>query len=237
MKEKTDNNTGFNKIILKILKNRRNRTEQGNLKRLRIQRIQKVNKTRFLSYIFETRIKNMTEKRGKEEKNSFQGPDNRTHLYRMTEKLFSVGDDYWIENEKGKKAFYVDGKALRLQDTLILKDRDGNEVYEIKERLFKLRDTMDIKRDGNTVATVKKAFMTFIREKWEVELADGPDMEIQGDIFDYDYSIEANGQRVARISKSFFSLSDSYGIEIAPGQDDALILAIAAAIDQMAHDR
>jgi uncharacterized protein YxjI len=178
----------------------------------------------------------MMEKR-KEEKDGYQEQDARTHLYRMTEKLFSVGDDYWIENEKGKKAFYVDGKALRLQDTLILKDRDGNEVYEIKERLFKLRDTMDIKRDGTTIATVKKAFMTFIREKWEVELVDGPDIEIQGDIFDYDYSIEADGQRVARISKRFFSLSDSYGIEIAPGQDDALILAIAAAIDQMAHDR
>lgn len=178
----------------------------------------------------------MREKR-EEEKDNYQEQGARTHLYRMTEKLFSVGDDYWIENERGKKAFYVDGKALRLQDTLILKDRDGNEVYKIKERLFKLRDTMDIKRDGTTIAIVKKAFMTFIREKWEVELADGPDMEIQGDISDYDYSIEADGQRVARISKRFFSLSDSYGIEIAPGQDDALILAIAAAIDQMAHDR
>lgn len=168
----------------------------------------------------------------------FQSHEARTHLYRMTEKLVSIGDDYWIENERGKGIFYVDGKALRLQDTLILKDLNGNELYEIKERLFKLRDTMDIKSpDGDTVATVKKAFIAFIREKWEVEVADGPDMEIQGDILDYDYSIEANGQRIARISKSFFSLSDTYGIEIAPGQDDALVLAIAAAIDQMAHDK
>lgn len=169
---------------------------------------------------------------------NFQGHEARTHLYRMTEKLVSIGDDYWIENERGQRIFYVDGKAMRLQDTLVLKDLQGNEVYEIKERLFKLRDTMDIKNpEGSTVATVKKAFITFLREKWEVEVADGSDMEIQGDILDYDYSIEANGQRIARISKRFFSLTDTYGIEIVPGQDDALVLAIAAAIDQMAHDR
>ena len=159
------------------------------------------------------------------------------HIYRMHEKLISIGDDYWIEDEKGKKAFYVDGKVLRLRNTLILKDAQGNDLYNIQERLLKIRDTMDIMRaDGGVAATVKKALINILRDRWKVEVPDGPDMEIQGNILDHEYRIDSKGQQIAEISKKWFSLRDTYGVEIAPGQDDALILAIAAAIDQMEHN-
>ena len=159
------------------------------------------------------------------------------HIYRMHEKLISIGDDYWIEDDKGKKAFYVDGKVLHLRNTLILKDAQGNYLYKIQERLLKIRDTMDIKRaDGGVAATVKKAFITILRDKWKVEVPDGPDMEIQGNILDHEYRIDSEGQQIAEISKKWFRIRDTYGVEIVPGQDDALILAIAAAIDQMEHN-
>jgi len=161
----------------------------------------------------------------------------RKHIYRMHEKLISIGDDYWIEDEKGKKAFYVDGKALRLRNTLIFKDAQGNDLYKIQERLLKIRDTMDIKRtDGGVAATVIKALITILRDRWKVEVPDGPDMEIQGNILDHEYRIDSKGQLIAEVSKKWFSIRDTYGVEIAPGQDDALILAIVAAIDQMEHN-
>lgn len=171
----------------------------------------------------------------------FGGPGDRggesKHIYRMHEKLISIGDDYWIEDEKGERAFYVDGKALRLRNTLIFKDAQGNDLYKIQERLIKLRDTMDIKRvDGGVAATVKKALITILRDRWKVEVPDGPDMKIQGNILDHEYRIDSEGQRIAEISKKWFLIRDTYGVEIAPGQDDALILAIAAAIDQMEHN-
>ncbi|MHC1754599.1 MAG: LURP-one-related/scramblase family protein [Methanosarcina sp.] len=159
------------------------------------------------------------------------------HIYRMHEKLIAFGDDYWIEDEKGKRAFYVDGKALRLRNTLIFKDAQGNDLYKIQERLLKIRDTIDIKRaDDGLAATVKKAFIKILRDRWIVEIPDGPDMEIRGNILDYEYEIDSEGQRIAEISKKWFHIRDTYGVEIEPGQDIALILAIAAAIDQMAHD-
>ncbi|WP_269849899.1 LURP-one-related/scramblase family protein [Methanosarcina horonobensis] len=86
-----------------------------------------------------------------------RGGESR-HIYRMHEKLISIGDDYWIEDENGKKAFYVDGKALSLRNTLVLKDTQGNDLYKIQKRLLKIRDTMDIKRaDGGLAATIKKS--------------------------------------------------------------------------------
>lgn len=157
--------------------------------------------------------------------------------YKMHEKLVTIGDDYWIENETGEREFYVDGKALRLRDTLIIKDVQGNEIYKLQEKLLRIKDTMDIQdADGKTVTTIKKALISPLRDRWKVEVADGPEMEVQGNILDHEYKIEVGREKVAEVSKRWFRIRDTYGVEIEPGQDSALILAIAAALDQMAHD-
>ena len=70
--------------------------------------------------------------------------------YRMREKLLSIGDDYWIENEAGQNAFRVDGKALRIRQTFILEDAQGNEVAKVQERKLSVRDKMAIDRGGTT---------------------------------------------------------------------------------------
>lgn len=159
------------------------------------------------------------------------------HIYKMHEKLVSIGDDFWIENEEGKREFYVDGKALRLRETLVIKDVQGNELYQLKEKLLRIKDTMDIQdANGETVATIKKALITPLRDRWKVEVANGPEMNVQGNILDHEYEIEAGREKVAEVSKKWFRVRDTYGVEIEPGQDNALILTITVAIDQMAHD-
>ena len=156
--------------------------------------------------------------------------------YRMREKVFAIGDDYWVENEAGERAFKVDGKVLRIRDTFVLADPSGAELYTVKKKLLKIRDTMGIERGGQTVATVKKALITPFRERFSISVEDGEDMEAQGNIVDHEYRIDRGGDRVADVSKRWFRMRDTYGIEIAPGQDDALILAVTVCIDQMAHD-
>jgi uncharacterized protein YxjI len=133
----------------------------------------------------------------------------------MHEKLVTIGDDYWIENETGEREFYVDGKALRLRDTLIIKDVQGNEIYKLQEKLLRIKDTMDIQdADGKTVATIKKALISPLRDRWKVEVADGPEMEVQGNILDHEYKIEAGREKVAEVSKRWFRIRDTYGVEI-----------------------
>ena len=157
--------------------------------------------------------------------------------YKMHEKLVSIGDDYWIENETGEREFYVDGKALRLRNTLIIKDVQGNEVYKLQEKLLRIKDTIGVQdADGKTVATIKKALISPLRDRWKVEVANGPEMDVQGNILDHEYKIEAGREKVAEVSKRWFRIRDTYGVEIEAGQDNALILAIAASLDQMAHD-
>jgi uncharacterized protein YxjI len=153
--------------------------------------------------------------------------------YRMREKLFSVGDDCWIENEGGERAFKVNGKALRLRETLVLESPAGEELYKIQEKMLRVRDTMEIQQGDRTVATVKKALVSALRDRFSIAVADGDDLEAKGNIVDHEFKIERGGDKVAEVSKRWFRVRDSYGIEIAPGQDDALILIIAVCIDQM----
>lgn len=157
--------------------------------------------------------------------------------YKMHEKLVSIGDDYWIENEAGERAFYVDGKALRIRDTLIIKDVQGHDLYKLKEKLLRIKDTLNIEDgQGRTVATIKKALITPLRDRWKVDLEDGSEMEAHGNILDHEYNIESGREKVAEVSKKWFRIRDTYGVEVSPGQDAALVLAITVAIDQMAHD-
>jgi uncharacterized protein YxjI len=156
--------------------------------------------------------------------------------YQMREKMFAIGDDYWIETGRGERAFKVNGKALRVRDTLIIEDRGGGELYKIQEKKVRVRDTMDIERGGDTVATVKKAMVTPLRDRFSVDVHGGPDLEAQGNIVDHEYTIERDGKKVAEVSKRWFRVRDTYGIEVEADQEPSLILAIAVCIDQMTHD-
>jgi uncharacterized protein YxjI len=158
------------------------------------------------------------------------------HRYKMTEKLASIGDDFWIENGAGQRAYKVDGKALRVRDTLKIKDMQGNVVAEIQEKIARVKDTMDIARNGQKIATVKKALVTPLRGRFSVNVVGGADMDIDGNILGHEFKVTQGGREIAEVSQKWFRIRDSYGIDIKPGQDDALILAIAVVIDQMAND-
>ena len=153
--------------------------------------------------------------------------------YRMREKMFSIGEDFWIETGDGARAFKVDGKALRIRDTLVLEDPSGSELYTIQEKKLRVRDTMDIEQGGRTVATVKKALVSPLRDRYSIEVEGGDDLEAKGNIVDHEFKIDRGGEQVAEVSKRWFRVRDTYGIQIAPGQDEALILAVTVCIDQM----
>ena len=158
------------------------------------------------------------------------------NTYRMREKLFSVGDDFWIETNDGERVFKVDGKALRVRDTLKLKRASGEVVFTIQEKALRIRDTMKIEHDGDTVATVKKALVSPLRDRFAIEIEGRGELEATGNVVDHEYKIERDGDTICEISKRWFRVRDTYGIQIAPGEDDALILAATICIDQMSHD-
>ena len=155
--------------------------------------------------------------------------------YQMRQEIFAIGDDFWVENSAGARVFKVDGKALRVRKTLVLENAVGSELYKIQEKMLHIRDTMEIETDAGSVASVKKKLISPLREHYDVHLAAGGELDVQGNIVDHEYEMQRDGDRIARVSKKFFRVRDTYGIEVEPNQDDAFIIAIAIVVDAMAH--
>lgn len=155
--------------------------------------------------------------------------------FQMHEKLLSIGDDYWIEDEGGAKVFKVNGKVARVRNTWELEDLSGTNLARIREKKLTVRDTIAIELASGGEATVKKALVG-IRDRFVIDVDGGDDLKAKGDIIDHEYEIERDGDKVAEVSKKWFRLRDTYGVEIEAGVDPVLILAITVAIDAMAHD-
>jgi uncharacterized protein YxjI len=155
--------------------------------------------------------------------------------YQMKERLISIGDDYWIEGPGGQKAFKVNGKAFRVRDTFVLEDAQGRELASIKEKKLSIRDAITIDLGGRE-AKVKKAMVGF-RDRYNVDVDGGPDLKVHGNIVDHEYEIEVDdGPKVGEVSKKWFRVRDSYGVEVLDPAYTVLVLAITVAVDAMSHD-
>jgi uncharacterized protein YxjI len=152
----------------------------------------------------------------------------------MRERMFSIGDDYWIEDESGERAFLVDGKALRLRQTFELKGPGGEVLAVIKKKVVSIRDTMVVERDGDTAAKVHKKLFSPLRHKMVIELADGREWTAAGDIIEKNYEIEGDEGTVAATSRKWFRIRDTYGIEV-DHPDVPLVLAVAVAVEELAE--
>ncbi|MEO7931576.1 MAG: LURP-one-related family protein [Chthoniobacterales bacterium] len=155
--------------------------------------------------------------------------------YLMTQKLFCLGDDFTIRNEAGEDVYLVDGKAFSFGDKLSFLDMAGRELAFIRQKLFAWGPTYEIHRDGTLVAVVKKEIFTLFRCRFTVDVEGPDDLEAQGDFMDHAYTFSCGSRQVAEVSKKWFTLRDSYGVEIADEADAVLILASTVVIDMVCH--
>lgn len=158
--------------------------------------------------------------------------------YQMKQKLFSFGDDFAITDGSGRKVATVDGKVLALRNKLELLDPAGKQLAMIKEHFITpLRPVYDIERDGKVVAEVKKDLFTLFRASFTVDVPGPDDLEAQGSFLEHEYTLKRGNKTVAKVSKAWFSITDSYGVDIEDGEDWVLILASTIVIDMCCHEK
>lgn len=158
--------------------------------------------------------------------------------YTMRQDLFAFGDDYTIKNEQGDEVYKVDGKAFTLlREKLSFEDMAGKELAFIREKLIALTDSYEILRDGKQVAVVKKDLINILRCGFTVDVPGPDDLDAQGNLLDHEYTFRRGDRVVATVSKKWFTIRDTYGVDIADGEDPVLILASAVVIDQVCHGK
>jgi uncharacterized protein YxjI len=155
--------------------------------------------------------------------------------YVMKQKFWSFGDDYVIRDEEGRDVYFVDGRAFSWGDKLSFEDMEGRELAFVHQKLLAWGPTYEIDVGGRTVAVVKKHLFTLLRCKFTVDVPGPDDLEATGSFLDHEYVFERDGREVARVSKRWTTLTDTYGIEVVAAADPVLILASAVVIDLACH--
>ncbi|MEU1038168.1 LURP-one-related/scramblase family protein [Streptomyces sp. NPDC005551] len=155
--------------------------------------------------------------------------------YQVRERLLGLGDDYWIEDQHGNKTFLVDGKAMRVRDTFELKDAQGRVLIDIHQKMFALRDTMVIERDGDPLATIKRKRLSLLRNHYRVSLVDGTELDVSGRILDREFAIDYDNELLAQISRRWLHVRETYGVDVVRDDADAaLLIAVAVCVIHLA---
>jgi uncharacterized protein YxjI len=156
--------------------------------------------------------------------------------YKMREKLVSIGDDFWIDDDGGSRKFKVNGKALRVRDTLIFEDLNGNELVKLQSKAVAIRGKMKIERVNGSSGILTKDLVNIIRDEYTLTMDDGKVLRLKGNFLDHEYEFFEGDNKVGEVSKKWFRIRDTYGVQIEPGYDDILLLAATVAMDQGSHD-
>jgi uncharacterized protein YxjI len=156
--------------------------------------------------------------------------------YLVRERIFAIKDDFWVTDEHGNRAFFINARFLSLHHTLVLEDVSGNKLASIEHKLLTLTDKMEIKHEGKVVATVHKAVFSPLHHKAMIDLHHGGRLEAVGNIIDKDFEIRDGHRVVARVSRKWFRMRDTYGLDVAPDENDALLVAIAVCLDRIHHE-
>ena len=150
--------------------------------------------------------------------------------------IFAIGHDSWVMDDQGQKVFLIDNKTVALRKTFIMYDMQHQEVLKIQSQPLHLHKTITIDHHGKEVAQVQKAWLTVLRDKWNIQVPGGEDLVAMGDLLDHEYHITRGNQTIADISKHWFTIRETYGVEVFDDTQAPLMIAIAVAIDEMMHE-
>jgi uncharacterized protein YxjI len=156
-------------------------------------------------------------------------------IFRIKEKFWSWGNDFAITDAEGSVRYQVDGKAFSWGDKLSFQDAGGREIAFISQKLLSFKPRYKIIINGAVFAEVIKEW-TWFNKKFTLDVPGPNDYTIDGSFWAHEFTFERHGRTVATVSKKLWSWADSYGVEIADGEDEVAVLCACIVIDQVLHD-
>lgn len=153
----------------------------------------------------------------------------------MRETHLPIGDDYVIELDPGGRAFVVDGKLFLVRESLTIKNVDGEEVLHVQGTVLDAKNVLSVSRRGVKIATVRKQTPEPDHVEYVVELPEAESVEVLGDPAKRKYKLSYRGAVVATITRTRLPFSTGFRVQIAPGQDDEVVLAVTVCLDVMSR--
>ena len=154
--------------------------------------------------------------------------------YHIRERAWSLTEAFVVRDDSGNPVFEVRGKFFHIGDDLVMFDRySGQELVHIKQRILSLMPHYEIYRNGQLWASMHEQFK-FFGERFKIEGVDGMVFHVEGDIWNWNFSVLDNyGNLLAQIGRQFSIFRDSYAVDVAPGVDAPFVVALAIVIDMI----
>ncbi len=155
----------------------------------------------------------------------------------MKQRWFSFGDSYTVRDAAHEEVLRIKGRVFSIGDQLSVEDMTGDELAMIDQKLLSWGPTYEIWRHRRLAAVVKKSVFTLLHCTFTVDVPGPGDLVAEGNFWENEYTFRRHGQRVASVSKEYFSWTDTYGIDVPHGEDPILIIASAVVIDLCCHHK
>ncbi len=144
------------------------------------------------------------------------------------QRFFSWFDSYDVYYENGDVAYTVKGQ-LSWGKLLKIYDANGEHIGTVEQHIFTFLPKFDLYEGDRLFSTLCKEF-TFFTPRYYFD--GGPEWEIKGDFFGWDYSLtNPRGETVATVSKELWNWTDTYAISVFDPADALTALMAVIAID------
>ena len=150
--------------------------------------------------------------------------------FRLNTKLFSLVSNYQIRTANNDVVYEVRGKFFSFGNDLTIDNADGIEVARIRQRLLNFMPTYDLFIGDKPFGTISREFSWF-KKSFFLDVPGPNDYQIEGNFWNYEYEFRRGGRVVATVSRSMFSLTSEYGVDIEKGEDELSILATVVVVD------
>lgn len=151
--------------------------------------------------------------------------------YLVKSKL-GLGRDFVVLDQNEAQVFFVDGKA-GLPAKADVKDAAGDTVLSVRGALMPIPKRASlVDASGTTVAELKAKAFSPVKTRMTLTRADGAEWQLEGELFEKNYAITANGSPVIAISQKWVAIRNSYTLDVADGTSVALALGLLWTVDR-----
>ena len=155
--------------------------------------------------------------------------------YRMKQQAWSLTERFTITNAVDEPVGYIDGAVKLFGRQLSFTDVTGHEVARIEQKGLQLRPVFEINRDGHLCALVYPE-MFKLTPTFTVDVPGPDDLRVEGDLFAHEYFFVRGGKTVAAVSRKWWTIADTFGVDVLEDEDHVLILASTVVVDLVHHD-
>lgn len=148
-------------------------------------------------------------------------------------KWVSLGGSSTVQDADGNDVLQVKGKVFSFTRKKYVNDLNGNTLYVVRNKFWRLFQRKAFVEDaqGNILATIRRKIFS-MSDHYFIESSSLGNLEIKGNILQYNYNINLNGESVGHIARKI-SLRDSFVLTIDDKQDYVKFVALVIAIDNI----